>query len=214
MSGPGSRVPAWGYCRLRGGVGLIEALQRARHGHASAIRNRLRPPPSKTTNGGNSALLGQRRQRIRRCHARGNALSGIGCGRERHARPGRCRHDDRARNCHGLSPALGGYADVGETERGMISGEGSRHSENQCDGCTDEGRAERRRGDLRGNKGDAAGDRADDDRRNRPRTAVIRGEPCGDTVELCGVLRYVAREQRAFLWSTQASFLRHIFWRG
>jgi CRISPR-associated endonuclease/helicase Cas3 len=31
---------------------------------------------------------------------------------------------------------------------------------------------------------------------------------------LCGVLQYVAHRQQAFLWSTEASFLRHIFWHG
>src|SRR5262249_40240510 len=44
-----------------------------------------------------------------------------GCWRSRHARPSRGCHDDRARNCHCLSPTVGRYADVREAERGMIS---------------------------------------------------------------------------------------------
>jgi hypothetical protein len=36
----------------------------------------------------------------------------------------------------------------------------------------------------------------------------------GDAVELCGVPRYVAHARQAFLWSTEARFLRHIFWCG
>jgi len=43
---------------------------------------------------------------------------------------------------------------------------------------------------------------------------VIGGKPSGDASELCGVPRYVAHAQQAFLWSTEAGFLRHIFWRG
>jgi hypothetical protein len=35
-----------------------------------------------TTNGEGSALIGQRRQLMRRCHAGGNALSGVGRGAE------------------------------------------------------------------------------------------------------------------------------------
>ena len=113
-----------------------------------------------------------------------------------------------------LSPTLGGYADVREAECGMISRDGGRHCEEQRDRCANERRAQRREGDLPGNKGDAAGDRADDDRCDRPPTAVIGGKPCAGASELCGVLRYVAHGQQAFLWSTEASFLRHIFWRG
>ncbi len=90
-------------------------------------------------------------------------------GREHHARPGRGRHGDRAHHCHYLSPTLGGYADVREAECGMISRDGGRHCEEQRDRCANEGRAQRREGDLPGNKGDATGDRADDDRCDRSR---------------------------------------------
>jgi hypothetical protein len=43
---------------------------------------------------------------------------------------------------------------------------------------------------------------------------VIGGKPWGDASELCGVPPYVAHAQQSFLWSTEAGFLRHIFWRG
>ena len=74
-------------------------------------------------------------------------------GREHHARPSRGCHDDRACNCHGLSPTVGRYADVGEAERGMISRDGGRHYKEEPDRCANEGRAQRREGDLPGNKG-------------------------------------------------------------
>jgi len=149
--------------------------------------------------------VSRRRQSLVRRRAR---------GREHHARPSRGCHDDRARNCHGLSPTIGRYADVREAERGMLSRDGGRHYKEERDHCANKGRAQRHEGDLPNNEGDAAGDRADDDRCDRSRTAVIGGKPCGDASELCGVLRYVAHGQQAFLWSTEASFLRHIFWRG
>src|SRR5215813_8308719 len=87
-------------------------------------------------------------------------------GREHHARPSRGCHDDRARHCHGLSPTVGRYADVREAERGLISRDGGRHYKEEPDRCANEGRAQRREGDLPGNKGDATGDRADDDRKS------------------------------------------------
>ena len=37
-----------------------------------------------------------------------------------------------------------------------------------------------------------------------------RIDPSGGANELCGVPRYVAHAQKAFLWSTEATFLRHI----
>ena len=43
---------------------------------------------------------------------------------------------------------------------------------------------------------------------------VIGDKACGDASELCGVPQYVAHARQAFLWSTEARFLRHIFWRG
>ena len=128
MSGPRPHnAPHGGSCRIcwRRHPGPIEPLQRPRSGHALGIRDRS-SRPVEIANRGSSALPGRRRQRIRRCHAGGNALSGTGRGRKRHARPGRGRHDDRARHCHGVSPTLGGYADVREAECGMISCDGSR----------------------------------------------------------------------------------------
>jgi hypothetical protein len=43
--------------------------------------------------------------------------------------------------------------------------------------------------------------------RQLPRSGFVQGE-------LCGVHGYVALAQNAFLWSTEPSFLRHIFGRG
>ena len=52
----------------------------------SRVGGDQRPAPStttlETTNGEGSALIGQRRQLMRRCHAGGNALSGVGRGAE------------------------------------------------------------------------------------------------------------------------------------
>jgi hypothetical protein len=62
--------------------------------------------------------------RRRQCLIRRRAWS-----RGHHARPGRGRHDDRARHCHCLSPTLGWDADVREAEPGMISRDGDRHCE-------------------------------------------------------------------------------------
>jgi hypothetical protein len=75
------RRPYGESCRARWRRRLdpIEALQR------TALWSRAGDPKSAQTaieiaNGGSSALLGQRRQRIRRYHAGGNALSGVGRG--------------------------------------------------------------------------------------------------------------------------------------
>ncbi len=75
------RRPYGESCRARWRRRLdpIEALRRA------ALWSRAGDPKSAPTaieiaNGGSSALLGQRRQRIRRYHAGGNALSGVGRG--------------------------------------------------------------------------------------------------------------------------------------
>ena len=52
----------------------------------SRVGGDQRPAPPtttlETTNGEGSALIGQRRQLMRRCHAGGNALSGVGRGAE------------------------------------------------------------------------------------------------------------------------------------
>jgi hypothetical protein len=77
-----------------------------------------------------STLLGHRRQRNR--HAGGDALSGIGRGREGHAHPGRSRHDNCANHCDCLLPAIGGYTDVRDAERGMIPRDGTRDCEKEC----------------------------------------------------------------------------------
>jgi hypothetical protein len=183
------------------------ALQRPRCGHALVAISVNNHPRNDERRGlsldwpATSAdeAVSRRRQCLVRRRAR---------GREHHARPSRGCHDDRACNCHGLSPTVGRYADVRQAERGMISRDGGRHYKEEPD------RTQRREGDLPGNKGDATGDRADDDRRDRSRTAVIGGKPCAGASELCGVPRYVAHAQQAFLWSTEAGFLRHIFWRG
>jgi hypothetical protein len=84
------------------------AVTRRRSGIGSAIQ-----PLRRRTAG--STLLGHRRQRNR--HAGGDALSGIGRGREGHAHPGRSRHDNCANHCDCLLPAIGGYTDVREAER-------------------------------------------------------------------------------------------------
>jgi hypothetical protein len=127
----------------------------------SRVGGDQRPAPPtttlETTNGEGSALIGQRRQheavsRRRQCLVRRRAR-----GREHHARPSRGCHDDRARNCHCLSPTVGGYADVREAQRGMISRDGGRHYEEERDHCANKGRAQRREGDLPKDEGDAAG---------------------------------------------------------
>ena len=80
MSGPRPHnAPHGGSCRIRWRrhPGPIEPLQRPRSGHALGIRDRS-SRPVEIANRGSSALPGRRRQRIGRCHAGGNALSGTG----------------------------------------------------------------------------------------------------------------------------------------
>jgi catechol 2,3-dioxygenase-like lactoylglutathione lyase family enzyme len=43
-----------------------------------------------------------------------------------------------------------------------------------------------------------------------PKEVIDHLKNCGVAIELCGVPRYVAHAQKAFLWSTEATFLRHI----
>ena len=140
------------------------ALQRPRCGHALvAIRDRLRQQHPRNDERRGLSLdwpatsADEAVPRRRQCLVRRRAR-----GREHHARPGRGRHGDRAHHCHYLSPTLGGYADVREAQRSMISRDGGRHREEEPDRCANEGRAQRREGDLPNNEGDAAGDRADE----------------------------------------------------
>jgi len=132
---------------------------------ATALWSRVggdqRPAPStttlETTNGEDSALIGQRPQHEAVSHRRQCLVRRRARGREHHARPSRGCHDDRARNCHCLSPTVGGYADVREAQRSMISRDGSRHYKEERDHCANKGRAQRREGDLPKDEGDAAG---------------------------------------------------------
>jgi hypothetical protein len=96
----------------------------------------------------------------------------------------------------------------------MIARNGGRHGEQERD-CGTNGRGPQRpKGDLSGEKDDDAHNCTDCNRCDRPRTGVIGGKSCCDAGELCGVPRYVAHAQQAFLWSMEGGFLRHIFWRG
>jgi hypothetical protein len=78
-------APHGGSCRIHRGAASVRSSAAA-----TALWSRLggdqRPAPStttlETTNGEGSALIGQRRQLMRRCHAGGNALSGVGRGAE------------------------------------------------------------------------------------------------------------------------------------
>ncbi len=127
----------------------------------SRVGGDQRPAPPtttlETTNGEGSALIGQRRQHEAVSRRRQYLVRRRERGREHHARPSRGCHDDRARNCHCLSPTVGGYADVREAERGMISRDGGRHYKEERDHCSNKGRAQRREGDLPKDEGDAAG---------------------------------------------------------
>ena len=96
----------------------------------------------------------------------------------------------------------------------MIARDGGRHCKEQGERDANEGRPQRREGDLSGKEDDAAGDCADDDRSDRTGTGVIGGKSCCHASRLCGVPRYVAHGHKAFLWNTKAGFLRHIFSRG
>jgi hypothetical protein len=101
-----------------------------------------------------------------------------------------------------------------EPKCGVIARDGGRHCKKQRERGANEGRPQCREGDLSDKEGDAAGDCADDDRYDRTRTGVIGGKSCCHASRLCGVPRYVAHGHKAFLCSTRAGFLRHIFSRG
>jgi hypothetical protein len=82
---PARQRPHSGSCRIHRDAASVRASAAA-----TALWSRVggdqRPAPStttlETTNGEGSALIGQRRQLMRRCHAGGNALSGVGHGAE------------------------------------------------------------------------------------------------------------------------------------
>jgi hypothetical protein len=82
---PATQRPHGGSCRIHRDAASVRSSAAA-----TALWARLggdqRPAPStttlETTNGEGSALIGQRRQLMRRCHAGGNALSGVGRGAE------------------------------------------------------------------------------------------------------------------------------------
>jgi hypothetical protein len=82
---PATQRPHGGSCRIHRDAASVRSSAAA-----TALWSRLggdqRPAPStttlETTNGEGSALIGQRRQLMRRCHAGGNALSGVGRGAE------------------------------------------------------------------------------------------------------------------------------------
>src|SRR6516162_1777322 len=59
-------------------------------------------------------------------------------------------------------------------------------------------------------EGEATGDRADDDRCDRSRTAVIGGKACAGASELCGVPPYVAHRQIDVYPSPNRRLVRHI----
>src|SRR5262245_6674485 len=65
----------------------------------------------------------------------------------------------------------------------MIARNGGRHCKEQRDRRANEGRPQRRKGDLSEKEGDAARDCADDDRSDRTRTGVIGGKSRCDAGE-------------------------------
>jgi hypothetical protein len=95
-----------------------------RYGSRAGDPKRLQPPLKSQTAEARPAwaatsadkAISRRRQCLVRRRARGS---------KRHTRPGRCRHDDCARNCYCLSPTFSGYTNVRESECGMISSDSS-----------------------------------------------------------------------------------------
>jgi len=96
----------------------------------------------------------------------------------------------------------------------VIARDRGRRGEEKRNRGTDKWRADGCNGDLSGRESDGAGDQADKNRADFTLAAVVGSEPRGDTNELCGVPRYVAHAQYAFLWNTEAGSLRHIFLHG
>jgi hypothetical protein len=96
----------------------------SRYGSRAGDPKRLQPPLKSQTAEARPAwaatsadkAISRRRQCLVRRRARGS---------KRHTRPGRCRHDDCARNCYCLSPTFSGYTNVRESECGMISSDSS-----------------------------------------------------------------------------------------
>src|SRR5262245_51380846 len=81
---------------------------------------------------------------------------------------------DRADIGYCFSPALCRYGNVREPKCGMIACRGSRHCKEQCEwGANEGGGCE---GHLSEKARDGTGDRANNDRFDRPRTAVIGGK--------------------------------------
>ena len=134
-----------------------------------------------------SRFPGSRRWHRRRRQAGSNALPGIGRRSQRHARPRHRRHNGCAGKCNHLTPALGRNRELREAACGMISGHGGRHGKEQCKRGANDGRAQPREGGLSDNEGEAADDRGDDDRCERPRAAVVGGKARGHAGKLCGV---------------------------
>jgi hypothetical protein len=102
----------------------------------------------------------------------------------------------------------------------MITRRGSRHCKEQCECGANEGQPERCQDDLSETERDGAGYRANNDRSDRPRTAVIGCKPSGKASEegkcvycqgKCGVPKNVAQSRSEPPISETRRFLRHIF---
>jgi len=149
---PATQRPHGGSCRIHRDAASVRSSAAATALWSRVGGDLRQQPPSKRrtarTQPWPATSADEAVSRRRQCLVRRRAR-----GREHHARPSRGCHDDRACNCHGLSPTVGRYADVGEAERGMISRDGGRHYKEEPDRCANEGRAQRREGDLPGNKG-------------------------------------------------------------
>jgi hypothetical protein len=98
----------------------------------------------------------------------------------------------------------------GKTVRREESRESSRRREQQRNDDAEERRADEREDDLRRCESCAAGEETERDGAERTCPAVIGKDTGGNADKLCGVPRYVAHARQAFLWSTEANFLRHI----
>src|SRR5262245_45428610 len=129
------------------------STSRARSSYASVSKSA--PDALEITHGGSSALPGQPRQRIKRHHGSGNALSGIGRGAESIMRAQAVSAMTiapiNAIAC--LQPSAGMPM---KAECGIISRDGGRHCEEERDPCANRGRAQRHEGDLSSNEGDGA----------------------------------------------------------
>ena len=90
--------------------------------------------------------------------SRCNALPGIGREEQKHAPPGRAANKNGADDGECLTPGFGRHADMRESERRVVAGDGGGHGIEQPDRCADQRRADRREGDLPDRQGRAAGE--------------------------------------------------------